>query len=1268
MRHDLAALAIAVAATFAGGAARAGEFVDTAWRNEEGLPQATVNAIAETPEGYIWAATEAGLARFDGQRFETFDTRPSIGCQTVTALAVQRSGALAIGTKCGVLFAEDGRLTSRGARLPEPRANPLTAMVLGEDGTLWVGTASGVGRVVGDRVEMLPIAAPPNVAVLSPARGGGVWVGAWGAVGRVDSAGAYTLVAHVHGDVRAIEQTRDGSVWVAEPDGLRRLEGGALADDPRVAAMRGKDVLSLHEGPDGKLYIGLEAGDGLHVLDGAGTRMLWRPLRVGVATILVDRVGGILYGTHADGLHRLDRPLFRVVDLGPATREPAWSAYPGPAGDVWVGSRLGLLHVPAEGDARLVATGPAARTDVLSVLRMKDGVVWAGMRDRLLHVEPSGAVRELGVKDGLPGLHIGGMLQDHAGRVWVGTVHGLARLEGDRFVGVAPERTRIYELLEPSPGELWVAAENGLHILRDGAEVSQLGVAEGLPESMTTCLAQTRLGVLAGGPSGVALVREGRVVGSLHKAEGLLADEILGVHADGRGRVWYTTDFGIASVSEDELDAYFAHKISAVASRSFGTGDGLPVIECNGGSSTSIAALPNGDIVFPTMRGLVRFNPSNVGPPPAPARAIIDGVRLPDGNLYARLARRLTATERNLRFEFTAVALAAPSRVRFVRQLEGFDPAPSDPTAERAAYYTNLPPGRYRFRVRGCDVEGVCEPDGVVFPVDLAPRFHERRGFWPALALGIVALAGLAFVRRTGQLRAGARELRARVGERTRELARANADLKNAFRAAAQAQAAVEALLEEIPLPIFVYREGKLRYVNAAGCTLLSAVAGDLVGTTTGAEWRAGPEVALTTKDGGQILAEIWRSPFVWTGEPADLVIARDVTEARQLALRAATNERLAAIGTLAAGVAHEINNPLTYVAANLQHVQALLRGAGGLADAQESLAEAVDGARRIATIVKGLTTVARASDDRIEAVDLAAVVNSALMIAAAGLRPRARTEIQGLAGLPSVRGDATRLGQVVLNLVTNAAQSFPEDNFEANLVTITGAREGADMVRIEVADNGGGIPRAILPKIFNPFFTTKPVGEGTGLGLSVCHGIVRAFGGDITVKSEVGVGTTVTVTLPIWDGDAAQSGAMPSRRPGARAKVLVIDDDPRVARAIGRSLRAYAVTLAPSAEDGLARIHAGERFDLVLCDLMMPGMDGLGFHAALERAGSPLLPSLVFMTGGVSSNEISRFLETCTVPCVQKPIDVEAIDRLVRARVGRTVPPSGAAPKSMGA
>jgi PAS domain S-box-containing protein len=246
------------------------------------------------------------------------------------------------------------------------------------------------------------------------------------------------------------------------------------------------------------------------------------------------------------------------------------------------------------------------------------------------------------------------------------------------------------------------------------------------------------------------------------------------------------------------------------------------------------------------------------------------------------------------------------------------------------------------------------------------------------------------------------------------------------------------------------------------------------------------------------------------------LSVMRDVTERQEMRARLALSDRLASIGTIAAGVTHEINNPLTFVSANVSHALAVLEStpADGLKDVLDALREAIVGVERIRTIVRDVRTFARADQDDLVAVDVNRVLRSALRVAGVHLRERA-IAVRQFGDVPAVRATESRLGQVFLNLIANAVQAMPRRDLSHNTITLRTSRHG-DEVCIEVSDTGTGIDAEHLQRLFTPFFTTKGVEAGSGLGLSICHDIVTALGGRIAVESELGRGSTFRVLLPV--------------------------------------------------------------------------------------------------------------------------------------------------------
>jgi signal transduction histidine kinase len=378
-----------------------------------------------------------------------------------------------------------------------------------------------------------------------------------------------------------------------------------------------------------------------------------------------------------------------------------------------------------------------------------------------------------------------------------------------------------------------------------------------------------------------------------------------------------------------------------------------------------------------------------------------------------------------------------------------------------------------------------------------------------------------------------------------------------------------------------------------------------------------------------------------------------------------AFSERLASVGTLAAGVAHEINNPLAYVSLNLEAMSEMLAAPGGVSaatrdEAARLVTEVSEGVERIRVIVDGLRSLSRSDEDRRVPVDLRRAVEIAVRMTTTELRYRARLEIQADT-VPLVDADEGRLGQVLINLLVNAAQAMPGDDVARNLIRVVTRTDLKGRAVVEVHDNGPGISAEIRRRIFDPFFTTKPVGAGTGLGLSICHGIITSLGGTVLVTSELGAGTCFRVTLPASGAPTSPpqrlTAPAPARseqaRSAPRARVLVIDDEPLVAKTTARTLRDHDVVVVGDGEEALARLAAAERFDAIVCDLMMPGMTGMDLHAALVTLASPLVRRMIFVTGGAFSTAAQEFLERIPNQRLSKPFPAAELRAAVDKALG---------------
>jgi CheY-like chemotaxis protein/two-component sensor histidine kinase len=361
----------------------------------------------------------------------------------------------------------------------------------------------------------------------------------------------------------------------------------------------------------------------------------------------------------------------------------------------------------------------------------------------------------------------------------------------------------------------------------------------------------------------------------------------------------------------------------------------------------------------------------------------------------------------------------------------------------------------------------------------------------------------------------------------------------------------------------------------------------------------------------------------------------------------------MASVGTLAAGVAHEINNPLAAVIANLdmatQEIEDLAQRVTIPRDLVDELHDARVAADRVREIVRDLKIFSRAQEERRGAVDVEKVLESTLRMAWNEVRHRARL-VKVYKKVPRVDANESRLGQVFLNLIVNAVQAIPEGNYQGNEIRISTQLEN-DQVVIKVADTGRGMPPEVQRRLFTPFFTTKPVGVGTGLGLAISHRIITQLGGTLTFTSTVGTGTEFRVALPVAEANlptitqSMPSGAAAKRR----GRVLVIDDEESLVQAIRRYLaQDHEVEAVTSGRAALDLIIAGDRYDVILCDLMMPQITGADLHAEIMRIDPKLAARMVFVTGGAFTETARGFLDHVPNQRIEKPFDLKALRHIV--------------------
>jgi len=754
-----------------------------AWQTEGGLPHNRVQAIAQTPDGYLWLATQEGLARFDGVRFTVFDRHgtAAMNANDVETLFVSRDGSLWVGVYGGTLLRyRDGAFSSYSSReglslttisaLAEDAAGDLwigtdgdglyrlhqgafarytsedglpddsVRCLLGDgEGSVWIGTAAGLARRRGDRFERYdPPAGPGTVAVSALAidAQGRLWVGTEGdGLYRFDVGRLVRAPVALNDDhVRSLLADRRGTLWIGTDGGLHRLHDGRVEVLTRQEGLTSDTIRAVFEDREGSLW-------------------------VGASGLVQLKDGTVLSYGRAQGL----------------TDEDVYAVASAAGKGLWVGTSGGEIALFSKGRFTPVAGRAVLRgATVLALREDREGRLWAGT-DQGLYRLAGGRWTSYAARDGLPAGDVRSILEDREGRLWIGTDGGgLARLDGSRFVtlttrdGLPSDHLRA--LLEDRDGTLWVATYGGLAALRDGRFASYT-TREGLAHDLVRSLHQDGKGVLWVGTygGGLSRVQSGRIT-TYTTRHGLFDDVIFEILEDGQGRLWMSCNKGIFSVSLSDLEDFAAGRRHFIRSVAYGRSDGMRTAEANGGSPGGSRA-EDGRLWFATAAGLVSIDPAAVrgnraAPPAFVEEAWVDGERtdlergldFPPGNHRLQLA-------------YTALGLLAPDHLHFAYALEGFDAGWIDAGPRRQTSYTNVPAGRYRFRVRVKDEDGPWNEAGI--PLSLRVRAHWYRT--PAFFLIAGAALVLAFA---GAYRLRVRGLFARERELGRRVEQALADVK----------------------------------------------------------------------------------------------------------------------------------------------------------------------------------------------------------------------------------------------------------------------------------------------------------------------------------------------------------------------------------------------------------------------------------------------------------------------------------------------------------
>ncbi len=780
-----------------------GEYGQQAWQSDSGLPQNTVHAIAQTGDGYLWIGTEAGLVRFDGVEFTVFAAAntPALPSDWISCLKEDATGSLWIGTTGGLVRERDGVFTAYPT-------HSVLALARTRAGRLLALTSTGALAFDRERLEpiagteRLGLSEGASTAVEDAQ--GRLWLGGLDAIASLDPGSDRTSAPVAIGSLgatHALAATSAGELWVAGANGLAVLRPGRPLERVARGRLPANEVTSLLPMADGGLWIGTGKGlafcshggirsvPELHgdrvqnlFLDRAGT--LWvagsaglariahgnvdlskrPPVPVGVLSIFEDREGSMWFGTETAGLYVLrDQPFSTVTTDDGLSAGLVRAVFEDHAGTIWIGTSGGGLDRLRDGRATPFAGRLPSKVILALAEAAPDHALWVGTPEGLARIRGS-ETRVFTTADGLVDDFVRSLYVDRDGSLWIGTRNGLSHYKDgvfrsySRLDGLASDL--VGTMLRTRDGTFWVGTLGGLSRMQ-GEGFQTVALEGGPAETATTALLEDRSGALWVGTNGrgLGLLRGGSIVplaagslrgGSLSQTSVLqkgLPPTIYGMLEDAGGSLWLSSRTGVDRVSIAALHAALETGATPALIH-YGSADGMRISEASGGGHPAAWRAHDGGLWFATLNGAAVVHPSpgmrNPQPPlPAIEQVLIDDQPVPESG--ANRSVRVTPGHGRLSIKYAGLSFVAPQSVLYRYRLEGFDKNWVEAGNRRTAFYTNIPPGAYRFLVRCANRDGVWSVQAAEQRLVVEPYFYQTRWFYAAIVLAVAALGYLVY-------------------------------------------------------------------------------------------------------------------------------------------------------------------------------------------------------------------------------------------------------------------------------------------------------------------------------------------------------------------------------------------------------------------------------------------------------------------------------------------------------------------------------------------
>jgi PAS domain S-box-containing protein len=1108
------------------------EYHHTEWTSKNGI--SGVWAVQEAPNGFLWLTTATGVYRFDGQRFESIDevTNREVHNANIVTVFPSSSGGVWLTTRSqGLLLWKDNRVTN----YPDSHCTPAAengGVVEDRDGTLWIAAPSGLLHLKNGTCEQIhnepafPGGFP--LAILMD-RAGTLWV-KW-------PTGAFYFLKRgehkfercssgegVGGEYAFLKQAPDGSIWLSDLGGLRRVTGYA---DPTKPTAGLEEIRKPHSWfgnftftPDGALWAA--SGLGVYRFSNVEQHKMDEPLSTAEAeaftvkqglsssvapALLIDREGTVWIGT-TSGLDQLRRKVFSTVAM-PATTDHEFAIAAGEDGSVWAGNReQPLTHISKNGHVQVFAK----TRQCIAIRRAFDGSVWSsGTGDHRLWRTmggnpspvrfPPGDVRsatdiavdrnhELWITTFRPDSY------HRVGDTWTNVTEAIGREAG--FIGA---------MSGDSDGNIWFAFSNKL-VEWDGNTYHRFSFPGGDLSDSVAVVAERGDHIWLGGSGGIVLFSHGRFQPMRWKDE-RNPGRVSGLVETIGGDLWANGTSGVIRVPADELKKWLNNSEYDVSADRFDIEDGLPGLAEERWPEPSLVESSSGVLWFATTKGIAWINPAKlVGttnriPPPVFVNNVVAG-----GEMYSGTNGPLALPAKvNLEINYTALSLAIPERVLFRYKLENIDTDWQNAGTRRQAFYTNLPPGKYRFHVIACNNDGVWNDEGAYLDFSIAPAWYQTIWFRGLCVLAFFMLLWAVYQMRVHQLQEQEKKFREAV-ETMPTLAfaadpKGNRTFMNRGWLEYTGLNADEASTSGWEKTIHADDLNRITNLWRTSQTTgqpLDSEARLRRGSDGAYRWFLIRAVPVRDKRGAIVK---------WCGAATDI---EDRKRAEQLQADLTHASRVSTMGEMVASISHELAQPITATTNNAKaSLQWLQRDPPDLTQVRKGTERIIEAGIFASEIINRLRSLYKKAPPKRELVSMNQIVGEMVGMMRSEARAHGvsiRTDLKD--DLPMIVADRVQLQQVLMNLMLNGIEAMKDTG---GVLSVKSQLSEDSQIEIAVKDTGPGLPLDKADQIFDSFFTTKP--QGSGMGLAICKSIVESQGGRIWANGNGGRGATFHFTLP---------------------------------------------------------------------------------------------------------------------------------------------------------